>query len=322
MMKYRIVFSIPVHEHFEVVLDQIINFLHFNDGCAVVLHISKSFVDKDGLMSEQVFLKKVEELNDVYINPNRLQTKRIGILQAHLSNFVYISSLCDFVFFSMNASNELFVKRGLFDRMCGFDCAVQMHKNSKVDWAKKVLEDDSFMAYLNKAGGVPFVTSQIEGSYYRKSLFESVLNEIHSFYDYRQECTLYPREEVYFPTIVSIFLEKNDSLKVDSEHLYTFIPWKRLSLLVDISDIKRIVLPSTDRYSVKRIKREINDYIRAFIRQKGGYFKIVQSLVPDANRLSLMRIRAKDCYLSARMFFFTVKANLKVLLGLDSPDAY
>ena len=40
-MKYAVAFSIPAHEKFEVIVDQITNINHFNPNCAIVLHISK-----------------------------------------------------------------------------------------------------------------------------------------------------------------------------------------------------------------------------------------------------------------------------------------
>ncbi|WP_295095950.1 hypothetical protein, partial [Ruminococcus sp.] len=124
-MKYNIVFSIPIHEKFEVVLDQIINFFHFNPDCAIVYHISQGFNYKTSQLSKEEFVKAIDIIGNVYINPESVRTGGADIIQAHLSNFKYIASVVDFVFFSMCSSNELFIKAGLTGFVNDHDCGIE-----------------------------------------------------------------------------------------------------------------------------------------------------------------------------------------------------
>lgn len=87
MRKYRILFSIPVHEKPEVVLDQINNFLHFNPDCCIVLHISSGFRFDSDHISEDGFFSALGDIDRVYVNPNRLRSGLEDIIQCHISNF-------------------------------------------------------------------------------------------------------------------------------------------------------------------------------------------------------------------------------------------
>lgn len=125
-MKYNIVFSLPVHEKFEVITDQLLNILTLNPNCAVVLHLSPSFNYAESAMSKEEFGKVVGErfADQVFINSESVRTGWFDIIQAHLANFKYISSLIDFEYFSLIASNELFIRKGLYDKIKFFDCGL------------------------------------------------------------------------------------------------------------------------------------------------------------------------------------------------------
>ena len=109
-MKYNIVFSIPIHEKLEVVIDQIINFFYFNQNCAIVFHISQGFNYKQSGLSLEEFKERIAQIGNVYINPESVRTGRDDIIQAHLSNFKFVYSFLEFDFFSLCASNELLLK--------------------------------------------------------------------------------------------------------------------------------------------------------------------------------------------------------------------
>lgn len=59
MEHYRIIFSIPVHEKLEVVLDQLANILTLNPKCGVVLHLSPVFDYQKSRISLPDFMKKI-----------------------------------------------------------------------------------------------------------------------------------------------------------------------------------------------------------------------------------------------------------------------
>ncbi|MGL5625286.1 hypothetical protein, partial [Cetobacterium sp.] len=78
---YKFCISIPVHEKFDVILDQINNINYFLKGTMIILHLSKSFEIKD----EEI--KILESFGNVYINSERVSTKWGHILHAHISNW-------------------------------------------------------------------------------------------------------------------------------------------------------------------------------------------------------------------------------------------
>ena len=59
-MKYKILFSIPVHEKLEVVLDQIANIFTLNKDCGIVLHFSPVFDYANSAIDKDTFIKKIE----------------------------------------------------------------------------------------------------------------------------------------------------------------------------------------------------------------------------------------------------------------------
>lgn len=131
MKMYDIVFSIPVHEKLDVVLDQIYNINFFNKNCAVVLHISQTFNYEGSLLTREKFDKIVAQLGNVYINPDSLRTGAFDIIQAHISNFYYMNQTEDFLYFSMLSSNELFIKPGLFSHISDYDCGIETNRRAK-----------------------------------------------------------------------------------------------------------------------------------------------------------------------------------------------
>ena len=107
-MKYNIIFSIPIHEKLEVVLDQVYNFKCFNPKSAIVFHISKGFNYQDSHITKSRFEEEIKQIGDVYINPESVRTGFADIIQAHISNFKYISSILDFDYFSLLLLHKLF----------------------------------------------------------------------------------------------------------------------------------------------------------------------------------------------------------------------
>ena len=275
-MKYNIVFSIPIHEKFEVVLDQIINFFHFNPHCAIVYHISQGFNYKTSQLSREEFNKAIDKIGNVYINPESVRTGGADIIQAHLSNFKYITSVADFDYFSMCSSNELFIKTGLIEYVNDNDCGIEFldvisKKDSEWESGLKGLNDNELKGYLSRYGVDKFYGSHVEGSFYRKDLFLEIVCEIESFYDYLKMTFAYPREEVYFSTVAWIINQKKHKLKILENGLFSWSRWHSLlDLKIWVWDIGRLE-KQIGVYSVKRVDRDINANLRMYIRNLYGY---------------------------------------------------
>jgi hypothetical protein len=114
----KIVISIPVHENAEVVMDQINNFQFFVPESIIVLHVSKEFT---GWGNHSI--KDFEKFDNVLVNPMRMSTSySTGILTyLHMLNFNFASKYCNFDFYNLHSSNELFINSGLANYIENFD---------------------------------------------------------------------------------------------------------------------------------------------------------------------------------------------------------
>lgn len=268
-----VMFSIPVHERLEVLVDQLLNFKHFNPNSGFVIHFSKEFDYNNSLLTKNDFLSIVNKFNNVYINPNSLRTGFGDIIQAHLSNFVCVKNV-DFIYFAICASNELFIKPGVYKYMKKADCGVMQNILNDRKWAhgEFVDKDIDFSNYLLTKNVSTVMLTRPEGQFYKKALFEKVEYEINSFYNYKKIDALYPREEVYFPTIIAN-LSSEDRLRISSPFNYSAYHFTHL-WDVTKNEVDRLISSENEYYSVKRVDRKINDCVRAYIRDSNGYNEI------------------------------------------------
>lgn len=299
-MKYNIVFSIPIHEKFEVVIDQVLNFFHFNPNCAIVFHISQGFNYKESGIDKNTFLSIIDHIGNVYINPESVRTGRDDIIQAHLSNFIFICKYVDFDFFSMCASNELFVKEGLYERIKSCDCGVSfidINKRKYNDWTPgiKARKDTALINYLRKNSVNKIMGSHIEGSFYRKKLFEEIVSEILSFYDYLSMPFSYPRDEVYFSSILWMIICNRHPVTLCKEGIFCYVRWNgNVDYKIWIWDIDRLQ-KGNKFYSVKRVDREFNANFRVYARRKFEYDKAEKEYgLINCNVESISNIKRKE----------------------------
>lgn len=305
-MKYNIVFSIPIHHRLEVVVDQILNFMHFNPNCAIVLHISQSFdFNNSGITYEQ-FKKIVQSEGNVYINPKRVRTGFYDIIQAHLLNFKYINEIVDFHLFSMCASNELFINEGLYDHIKKYTYGVEfLEIKDNKRWFVNIpaLDDKDLNEMLKEAGGTQIIGSHIEGSFYERSLFNKICNFIINYYDYSKMEVKYAREEVYFSTLALALQKQDSSIKVFNPGLFTYVPWYRIGpFQIFISDIK-YYRSNKQYFAVKRIDRTLNNYVRSYIRQTSGYESRLIECIDGIEKYSKLSFYTYDVIAKIKVFY-------------------
>lgn len=276
-MKYNIIFSIPIHEKLEVVLDQVYNFKCFNPKSAIVFHISKGFNYQDSHITKSRFEEEIKQIGDVYINPESVRTGFADIIQAHISNFKYISSILDFDYFSLCASNELFVKRGLYEHINIYDCGLEKKSIENCIFKQSIIEDTDLAKYT-KGDYSKIFFSHVEGTFYNKTIFSTIISKITDFYDYNCMQSAYPREEVYFSTILWSDEEFRKDVRVLEDALFTYVPWNRKNGKIDvrIREIKKILKKDSPFYSVKRVRRSLNDYVRSYVR----YISEINNIYP------------------------------------------
>lgn len=285
---YNVIFSIPIHEKFEVVVDQICNIKYFNKNCGIVFHISESFNYADSKISREQFESIVKSMGDVWINPVSLRSGRSDIIQTYISNFEYVKTLVDFEYFAFCASNESFIKSGVYEYMKDFAWGTKNIIISKPeDWkfGNALFEDKNIMDFLKSHDG-RVVFSNAEGQFFKKELFEQISQKIKSFYDYTQIASFYPREEIYFSSVAAC-LTKNEESSVGQIYTYSAYHFRFL-WDVTLFEINNLLKNGGQLYSVKRVDRKFNDNIRVWLRQKFEYGQTVEDLVGNTIKSETM----------------------------------
>lgn len=282
-----IVFSIPVHEKLEVVLDQIINFKFFNSECGIVLHFSDKFDYVNSSITKNEFKKIVRNIGNIFLNPESLRTGECDIIQAHLSNFNYIKELYEFEYFVLCASNELFIRHGAYQWIKEYDCVIYSSKVSEhPEWVqgKVAKRDIELQKLMREIDATEIIGTRVEGSCYKKDLFDEICKVINRNYDYRTMELRYAREEVFFSTIIWNWKEKGRKIRIYESGTLTYTSWEHC-LKIKIDDIKHLLIETNPYFSVKRIKRDLNDYVRSYIREEldGGYYNYEFDLLKSVN---------------------------------------
>lgn len=230
----KIVVSIPVHEKPDVINNQIENFQKYIDDVYIVLHVSKGFF-------KQYSLKDIRQYDRVYINPTHLDTEWADIIHTHLSNFHYISSVLDFDYFVLHASNDMYIKHGFAQYIQRFDAGFNIRKVVKKysHWwpGDMAFKDEQLHDMMNACGQTMIIASQVESSFYRKEIMGKIVEIIEQFYDVSKKSGTYSREEVYFSTIAS-----------------SLVSWDRIGFPTTFSEVHRF-----DRFlwSVRNITRAL-----------------------------------------------------------------
>lgn len=272
----QIMFSLPIHEKLEVVLDQIINYRFFNPESGIVLHFSDGFDYENSGITRSEFEEAIKKVGNVFINPKSIRTGLLDIIQVHLLNFEYIEKICTFDYFALCASNELFIKHGVYQSMRNYDCGVgymKVYQNTEWIQGEKAQKDKVLQKILHDIAGNEVIGSQVEGSFFKKELFHNICKIIKKRYDYKLMEVPYAREEVYFSTIVWNLKRGGKEFRIYKNGMFTYMPWER-NLKIELDDIKRLWEETSSFFSVKRVSRELNDYIRSYIREKAGYYAL------------------------------------------------
>lgn len=206
-----ILFSIPVHEKPEVVENQIQNFLKYNPGASILLHISKQMPSEEVAQIKQLPLTYPQ----VFINPQQLYTSWADGCQfkIHLSNFQYaLNHHIPFHYIALHASNDLFIQYGLQEYLlnhdAGFDQWTPLQHNP-VAQQKVNLEKHLFFRRLMKKYHLSTVIpSQLEGTFYHRNAIEILCQR------------LTPKNTFDFPYLFSIGYHSKNSIRYK---LFSFI---------------------------------------------------------------------------------------------------
>jgi hypothetical protein len=306
----RLAFSIPVHEKSDVVDDLIRNVLYFNPGSVIVLHVSNAFADFDPSLWV--------DLGDVVINPQRYPTQHgKGLMTCHVSNFSCLEKKgIGFDTFCLMSSNEKFIRPGLskYIENAGngfsavpFDLAEDWHI-----FARRINRHPMMRNLYANLGKSAIFGGQAEGQFFEKAVFAKIRDHHLAAFGETPNCDFETEEVV--PQTVGMALGIRPALPFtlqDYSHAVGFqITEEVVRLLADPALVGKVLLdlgpksPLTMRsphhltdnrsvFSVKRVKREIDDPVRVFINKlpalaESGYAPPMLSPGTESIRIPLI----------------------------------
>lgn len=268
-----LLFSIPVHADNNIVRLTIANLKQNVENCSVVLHVSEGFTDFDF---------KIGDIDNVYINPVRFLTKhgdsQFGI---HLKNHQYAVELgVPYDTFCIMHTSEMFVKKGVNDLISQYDYSLWFDNNTM---PRDMLWHPMVYALNNNvfADVVPdkswYIGGLVEGMWISRSIMDQIFD-----WAIRVPARLnllpgWTFEEVALPTLARWFGRD----KAFCEPYNAFF-----NKDTEIADIDKVIngepvelwitncwnktgIPhmsnGADKYSVKRLSRDINDPTRQHI---------------------------------------------------------
>ena len=270
----KIVFSLPVHEKAEIIIDTILNIQYFNPDSAIILHVSPVFPENTGWLTEKQFYDVIGKMDDVYVNSEHIQTGWqgtgvSGLVSVHLSNFSYAEkAIKDFEYFVMEASNDLYIKSGLYEKLSSYDWGTSHLRpvNLDTDWiqGKNALLDCRLKNIMDELGATQIYGSQIEGSFFRKKLFKKMAVILEA-YASCEEIVKYAYEEVYFATVALAVIQGGDYKGYYGTLVKVF--WDKCEYLPNVAELQELE-EQKDVFGVKRIPRNYYFLTREYIRSK------------------------------------------------------
>ncbi|MBH10696.1 MAG: hypothetical protein CMG74_10180 [Candidatus Marinimicrobia bacterium] len=299
-----LLFSIPVHEKPDVVLNQIQNFKFYNPESIIILHVS-AWMNK---IDYRQLIKYVVSLKDVYINDKRIWSGYADgtQLKMHILNILYARKLClNYKFICFHASNDMFVRSGLgafISKMCGCSATDELTIDTVGYHTKACLNDKKLHEIMKRNSLFSIYKNQLEGSFYKRRIIDIVvdrildvgMDEVPGLYSHglkrwstrlvywtvkgiKKAISICKIIFVSFPGWDELgyeFYAKEESyfptLSQDLIHrkgsVYCYVNWDA-DLLITKEDVDKIRNKKwgNNYYAVKRVDRKIDDPLRQYI---------------------------------------------------------
>ena len=232
--------SLPVHENFDVVANQLQNFARYLPEAMVVIHVSKQATfDQNQL---QKFLQ-LYALDNYIVNPEQAATRWGNIFAAHLANVRMIAKQQDATKVLFHSSNDMLVKEGLAAYLADKNNLFHYRpllKDSHWVPANRARGDIKLTDWLTKINAGRLIGSQIEGSVYEMPLLKSLLATIDNAVV--EAAPNYPQEEIIFSSFAVANGVVADGLPyvLSEVHRFDALLWGYFSGVVPVAKNKRI----------------------------------------------------------------------------------
>jgi hypothetical protein len=268
----KVAISLTVHEQIPVILDQCRNILAAFDDPVVIIHLNELSIGiRDSLSFE---INKRSEFSDaVYINEASVKTSKdsFNLHRAHYLNYMFLNEReIEYDYFLLEASNSLFVRRGVEGYIGAFDAGVGFGRITGY-WAQKINSHKTVKHFLSN-----YLPNELhegvlrkgchEGSFYSRKIVHRVfdlINELHNMCEDNCDYPTYPTEEVWFQCAIGI-ISTSRPLKISGTLCH--MPWDR-DLNWNVPEIKKFISDTnfSKKFSIKRIDRDAENCERRYI---------------------------------------------------------
>jgi hypothetical protein len=280
--KKKVMVSLTAHESELALIDQCMNYLWVGGVDGVVIHINahsnfhtERFIAYCRCMSQWFEGKIFINPYGVGITPHSQDVRIVTNLhRAHISNFLYLTECgVNFDHFALDASNSLLIRPGLSQYIQNAPCNLLEQAEMPKDWSWLLF----VLADENLARDVAQIKiSGHEGSCYQRDVFQKIVKSIMA-YEFAEQSSIlsgrprveYPREEVLFASYFFKYFKDTPT-----QTNYIDLPWHRY-LVWHLDEVKNHIASHFEnfkhKYGIKRVARDFNDPIRAFIGKTYGY---------------------------------------------------
>lgn len=293
-----ILFSIPFGRNTECAIKRSLNVIEFIPDAIVIANCDKA-IDKDifqqslgGYYETQIYINSIP----------RSQNKDANLLEAHCRNYQFAKEQnMNFEYVCLLSDQDMFFRKGLYDLVKNYDagfmvCTSFLKPNDYKEngFAEGTLWNQKAEKFWTE-GILPIpeiqriYSDQIEGSFYKRELFERMLQYIEALPVHYTSIEKSHYEEVTFGTLYLNIFQKDFPL-----HLPISIIYRSNSIVFREKDLFHIMIgereveamPNNDSYptfhtytyGVKRVNylenwdekvKAILQYSRSFLQSKG-----------------------------------------------------
>lgn len=273
-----------------IIEDNLLNYKKYNPNCHVAIHVNEDYKNFD---KDIEFLNYQHENYDyVSISPKRFKIKHGHCqLASILTLYEHARSVTDFDYVVINHSGELYVKPNSIDYMKNFEYGIWHDVDSDIknqwmtQWPPYSIARNLFDDLFDKTKVSNFCASHLEGSFYRKDLFDKIYQWFDDNFEIDQlntiDCYL---EELMIPTLahhlsetkksgqpIGAFYIENGHVALDNctyiDNIRNGVPvlsWSADNMPYWSSRPFKYI-DTKNTYSVKRINRIYYDKIRSYI---------------------------------------------------------
>ena len=288
----KLLYSLTAHESVSSILDLCFNLIYVAKANYLFIHINKEsnevYEKLIKIIDKNIFLK-----DTIYITPKRHNTgkNQYKLHLAHLENYKYaLEKKFLYDYFILEASNTLYVKKGIINHIKDFDVGIGRGKVTGY-WEERIYTHKSlekfFKKYsvLGRENILQFSVKGVhEGSFYSCSVASKIfflIERLDKFCYFNNDLAWYPTEEVWFQIALELVSETDNTLKIS--RTLTYMPWhkqliwKKKEIMELLVDQKKLLPDYT--FAIKRVDRKFDDPIRKYIGNYFGYRKKVEEII-------------------------------------------